>query len=47
MTETHRTDPLADLRSQLEATRAAAERLASEATQAAGAIAGGEEPPAV
>ncbi len=46
MTETDRTDPLAELRTQLHATRAAAERLAGEATQAASAIAGGEDPPA-
>lgn len=45
MTEPHRTDPLADLRGRLHETRLAAERLAGEATQAAGAIADGELPP--
>lgn len=45
MTETPRTDPLAELRTQLHATREAAERLAGEAAQAAGAIADGVQPP--
>ena len=45
MTDPQPTDPLADLRTQLQATRAAAERLAGEASQAAGAISGGEIPP--
>ena len=45
MTEPRRHDPLAELRDQLHATRAAAERLAGEAAQAATAAAAGEQPP--
>ena len=45
MTDTPRSDPLAELRSRMHATREAAERLAGEAAHAAGAIADGELPP--